>query len=90
MTYIIYAAVILQLLNFYMLSAGKIISVYYLTAIVAVLYGITETWVAMRDPDQLEILLFVGLDIWAFLMATRGLIRYYRQRALQSSNTERN
>lgn len=57
------------------LSKGKLYLAYPLLIFVYVLYIIIETFLALRDPAQTSVLLFNIVNIWAAIMAWKGLQR---------------
>ena len=63
-------ATLLQASNLWSISKGQL--PYKRLALTYLLYGWVELWLALRDPEQLAILLFVVLDAWCFLMALKG------------------
>lgn len=70
MTWIIIASVILQALSFYFIGKGRL--VYPLVIATYTLYAIVEGWLAMRDPEQVAVWLYVVLNIWCIAQALKG------------------
>lgn len=62
--------VLLQACNLYRQSNGRVSHV--LTFSVYSGYLIVELWLALRDPAQVAVLLFVGLNLWGMGTAVRG------------------
>jgi len=68
---LVITTVVLQLVNFWILSQGYWRTAYYM--IIAIYTGLmaVEVALATRDPSGLYLL----VDIWAVSMAIRGLLR---------------
>ncbi len=67
--------VVVAAYNFYILSRGNVKLSYVLQMIIYSGYCVVETLLALNSPDQKMLFLFVGLDIWAIIMAYLGLKR---------------
>ncbi len=67
------ATVGLQFFNFWLVSKGKIN--YPLLIVIYVGYIILETTLALNQKDQIFILLFNLVNIWAIAMAIKGMLR---------------
>lgn len=57
------------------LSKGNNKAVYILNVFVYASYFVIETALAFNDPSQIGILIFNVLNLWAFSMAIKGLLR---------------
>lgn len=75
--FVVVITVALQALNFYWLSKGRIS--YRLMIAIYLGFGTVEAWLAARDPFQFSVMLFVALDLWAILMAYKGLLKEREQ-----------
>jgi uncharacterized membrane protein len=54
-------------------------SVYVLSMIVYTGYILVETALAFRDPEQISVLLFNIINVWALLMAVKGHLRLKKE-----------
>lgn len=71
--------VILQIFNHYNLSKGNLKLAYKIAIIAYSLYAIIETCVALRNPEQISLLLFNIVNFWAIGMAVKGLLRLRKE-----------
>ena len=67
--------VLLNVASHWNLSKGNNRMVYILNIFVYASYFIIETALAFNDPSQIGILIFNILNLWAFSMAIKGLMR---------------
>lgn len=67
---VIVASVALQAANFWLLSKGNI--VYPLIIAIYTMYMVVEGWLAMRDPGQQLVWLYVALNAWSLYCASKG------------------
>ncbi|MFA6049755.1 MAG: hypothetical protein WC761_01005 [Candidatus Paceibacterota bacterium] len=65
------------------ISKGKLKIAYPLLIIVYSLYMVIETYLALRDIEQVSILLFNIVNAWAAIMAWKGM------RRIQGENKEK-
>jgi uncharacterized membrane protein len=65
--------------NHWFLSKGKLNISYPLIIVACTCYIIVETILALRDPVQLGILVFNLTNLWAIIMATKGLMRLRKE-----------
>lgn len=72
--------VVLNVLSHWNLSRGNNKTVYILNLFVYASYFAIETALAFNDPSQIGILLFNVLNLWAFSMAVKGLLRLRREK----------
>jgi len=70
-----FTVVPLNVFTQWQLSKGNLKLTYPLFMVVYALYMIIETILAFNDPSQISILLFNVVNIWAFVMAFRGMLR---------------
>jgi hypothetical protein len=96
MTYLTYSnvvtvatvvVVILQLYNHYNLSNGNLKLAYKVAIVAYTLYAAIETSLALRDPEQISVMLFNIVNIWAIAMAAKGLFRLKKLEKEAASNT---
>jgi uncharacterized membrane protein len=66
------AVVVLQIINFWHISKGKI--PYMLLMFIYVGYIIIETTLALKDEDQQFVLLFNLVNFWALAMTIKGYV----------------
>lgn len=64
--------VVLAMVNHWNLSNAKLHLVYPLVIVNCILYIVVETWVALRDPEQIGLLLSDLTNLWGILMAGKG------------------
>jgi len=69
-------AAMLQATNLWSMSKGHI--PHLRLFITYVMYGGVELWLALRDPYQRWLLVFVVLDAWCATMAVVGMVRQFR------------
>lgn len=68
--------VVLQIVNFWVLSQGKLKTSYYLLLVIYTGLIAVELTLALRDSaDQWSVGLYVLVDIWAVTMAAKGIHR---------------
>lgn len=67
--------VILSVFSHWNLSKGNTKVVYSLNLFIYAMYFIIETSLALNNPEQIGILIFNILNVWAFVMAAKGLLR---------------
>lgn len=72
--------VALNVLAHWNMSKGNMKVVYVLNLFVYASYFIIETSLAFNNPEQIGILLFNLLNIWAFIMAVKGLVRLRKEK----------
>lgn len=65
----------LQFVNQWFLSKGKLEYSYPLTIAVYVCCIFLESFIAIRDPNQISLLLFIPMYVWAIIMSFKGLKR---------------
>lgn len=65
----------LQLFNHYNLSKGNLRLAYKIAIVAYSIYAGIETSLALRDSQQISVLLFNIVNIWAIAMAVKGLHR---------------
>lgn len=68
-------SVALQIANHWFLSKGRLEISYPLTILVYICCTVLETFLALRDPTQWSIILFVPMYLWAIIMAVKGMLR---------------
>ena len=73
-----------NLLAQWQLSKGHLKFAYPLLVVVYSFYIVIETILALRDPSQISILLFNIVNIWALIMAYRGIQRLKNLEAVQT------
>lgn len=72
--------VFLQLYNHYNLSNGNLRRAYKVAIVAYTLYAAIETSLALRDPEQLSVMLFNVVNFWAIAMAIKGLLRLNKEK----------
>jgi micrococcal nuclease len=72
------------------ISKGNLRLGYPLLMFVYCLYIAIETILALRDPEQISILLFDVVNVWAFFMAFKGYVRLKNLDKLELSAKELN
>lgn len=72
-------SILLQGINHWFLSSGKLEKAYPLTIVVYICCIILETFLALRDPSQWSVILFLPLYVWVIVMALRGRARLKRE-----------
>jgi len=84
--------VVLQLINFWILSQGKLKTSYYLLLVIYISLIVVELTIAFRDTaGQWSVGLYVLVDAWAIAMAIVGIRRINKTEAARSHpNTSRN
>lgn len=79
------STVILQLINFWVLSQGRLKLSYYLLLLIYTGLVAVELTLALRDTtDQWSVGLYVVVDAWAVAMALKGLHRIRKTEAARS------
>lgn len=73
-------AIIFQGINHWFLAKGKLSVSYPMTIMAYMCCTVLEVSLAVRDPDQWSIILFVPLYLWAILMAAKGMWRLYKEK----------
>ena len=71
MTYLAALTFLLQVRNFWVMRNGHV--PYYGLIAVYSGYAVLEGWLAIRDPAQATMGLFVLLDLWAVAMMLKGV-----------------
>lgn len=61
------------------LSKGNLRLAYPLLLVIYFLYIVIETILAFNVPSQISILLFNIVNVWAFYMAYKGMIRLQKE-----------
>ncbi len=64
--------VLIQFVNHFYYSQGKLDVSYPLSIIAYSIYIVIETVLAFNHPEQISILLFDVVNLWALLMAIKG------------------
>jgi uncharacterized membrane protein len=64
-----------SMMNHWFLSKGKLNYSYPLIICACSCYIVIETYLAIRDPVQLGVLVFNFVNLWAIVMAVKGLLR---------------
>ena len=72
-------AVILQFFNHRFLGQGRLNLVYPISMVVFLLYFVVETVLALTNPDQIGILIFNTVNMWAFYNAYVGWRRLKKE-----------
>ena len=72
--------VLLQFLNLWLLSKGRLSVAYPIGIAVYLGYFGIETVLAISEPEQWPILIFNLVNVWGVAMNIRGLIRIRSQR----------
>jgi len=80
LTFFTIAAVITQFFNWWFLSKGLLKITYTLSTIVYFCYLILDMALALHDPKQWSMYLFVVVNFWAFLMSIKGIYRLYKEK----------
>lgn len=80
--------VLLNILAHWNMSKGNMKVVYVLNLFVYASYFIIETSLALNSPEQIGILLFNLLNIWAFIMAVKGIIRLRKEKKENQNESE--
>lgn len=65
--------------KFWYLSDGNLWLTYRLDLVVYTAYTILETYLALRDPSQTSLLLMNIINIWALMMAVKGIMRLKKE-----------
>lgn len=81
----IFAACV-SLTNHWFLSQGKLHLSYPLIIVACTCYIVVETIIALRDPVQLGIMVFNLTNLWAIIMATKGLLRLREEKKEKEKN----
>lgn len=68
----------LQVTSHWFLSRGVLKVVYILNIFVFSCYAAMEVILALNDPSQWSMVLFLIVDFWALFMAAKGLRRYLK------------
>ena len=79
-------ALVVSLLNHWFLSQGKLHISYPLIIIACTCYTIIETMLALRDPVQMGVMVFGIGNIWAVIMACKGLKRLKEKEKEKNEN----
>ena len=77
--------VALQIYNHYNLSKGNLKLAYKIAIVAYSLYAAIETSLALRDPQQISVMLFNIVNIWAIAMAVKGLKRLKQEEQTATS-----
>lgn len=70
--------VVLQFINFWLISKGKIN--YYVMIATYIGYLILETILALKEEDQHMVLVFNLVNVWALSMTVKGLLRQRKEK----------
>lgn len=88
---LIVATVLLQFVNFWVLSQGKLKLSYYLLLVIYSGLVVVEVTLALRDSaDQWSVGLYVLVDLWAIAMAASGLRRMRKTQASRGQSKHEN
>ena len=71
---------VFQFYNHWCLSHGRLNISYRISMFSYTVYFIIECMLAFRDPEQLPLLIFNILNVWAFVMAIKGYLRLKREK----------
>lgn len=72
--------IILQFINHWNLSKGKLMLVYPLTIVVGVSNIILDAIIAIYNPELSGMVLYTISNIWSIIMATKGLLRLRKEK----------
>jgi Mg2+/Co2+ transporter CorB len=73
------SAIVSQFVNHWMLSKGALKVHHWLTIFVMIQIICVDTILALKEPDQIVMLLFNIVNVWILLMATKGLFRIKKE-----------
>lgn len=79
LSYLPYLTVGAAFLYQWLLSTGDLRRAYKIAIIVYLGYIIVETDLALRHPDQFNIIIFNAVNVWSIIMAVKGLRRLKRE-----------
>jgi len=79
-TFFTIVAVTMQFFNWWFLSKGILKNTYILSTIVYFCYLIIDTALAVHDPQQWSMYLFVVVNFWAFIMSIKGTYRLQKEK----------
>ena len=74
------ATIALQGANHWYMSKGRLNVSYPLTILAYFCCTVMETYLALRDPEQWSIIMFVPMYLWAMLMAAKGMWRLHKEK----------
>ena len=77
-SYLPYPTVSAAFLYWWLLSKGELGKAYKVAIVMYLGYMVIETDLALRHPDQLHLLVFNAINVWAIAMAVKGLMRLKR------------
>lgn len=77
-------ASLISLANHWFLSRGMLHVSYPLIMVACTCYIVIETIIAFRDPVQMGIFVFNLVNLWAIIMAAKGLIRLKKEKREKS------
>jgi len=78
----------MSLINHWFLSKGKLHVSYPVIIVACICYIIIETILALRDPVQMGIFVFNITNVWAIIMATKGLLRLKEEKKNENNKTK--
>lgn len=79
LSYLTYLIVGTECIHQWVLSKGNLRVSYRMAIGVYIGYIIVETTLALRNPEQLHILVFNTVNVWGIVMAIKGLLRLKRE-----------
>jgi len=80
--------VILQLTKHWFLHLGSLKIVYRLNCVIFIGYFVTECAVALNDPTQWPLIFMNIVNVFAFAMAVKGLMRLKREEKVEEERHE--
>lgn len=83
----IFLLIILQFINHWNLSKGKLLFVYSLTIVIAVSNIVLDAIIATLNPALIGMLMYTLVNLWSILMATKGLLRLKKENDARFNST---
>jgi hypothetical protein len=78
-TFLTIFSIAIQVFNHWFLSKGNLAVAYKLSTVGYTLHMIMDTILAFSSPEQMAVLLFNLVNLWAFIMAVKGWVRLRRE-----------
>lgn len=79
MVYLPYIVVAIDVFYHWLLSKGELKKAYKLSIVMFLGFMVVETGLALRNPEQIHMIVFNVVNAWSIAMAIKGLRRLKRE-----------
>ena len=79
MVYLPYIVVTIDVFYHWLLSKGELKKAYKLSILMFLGFMVVETGLALRNPEQIHMIVFNVVNAWSIAMAIKGLRRLKRE-----------